>query len=133
MQGTKEKNQVATANHLARENQAARGEEYVASQVNIFETKEGYVLEAEMPGVNKDGLEITLENNEITIVGHRQEERTPGQPLYRERHAADYRRAFELDPAIDGSKISARMEQGVLTLTLPKSEKVKPRKIRVDG
>ena len=60
------------------------------------------------------------------------DESTSGQPLFRERHAADYRRAFELDPAIDGSKISARMEQGVLTLTLPKSEKVKPRKIRVD-
>ena len=125
MQGTKEK-QVATAN------QQPRREEYVAPQVNIFETKDGYVLEAEMPGVNREGLEITLEDNEITIVGHLTTEAGSGQPLFRERHAADYRRAFELDPAIDASKISARMEQGVLTLTLPKSEKVKPRKIRVD-
>ena len=133
MQGTKEKTQVATTNQQARNNQPARREEYVAPEVNIFETKEGYVLEAEMPGVNKDGLEITLENNEITIVGRRQDESASGHPLFRERHAADYRRVFELDPAIDGSKISARMEQGVLTLALPKSEKVKPRKIRVDG
>ena len=44
---------------------------------------------------------------------------------------ADYRRVFELDPAIDSSKISAKMEQGVLTLTLPKSERIKPRKITV--
>jgi len=100
--------------------------------VNIFETKDGYVLEAEMPGVNKQGLEITLENNELTLVGHRDNESFPGEPLFRERRLADYRRVFELDPAIDTGKISAKMDQGVLTLTLPKSEKVKPRKIRVD-
>lgn len=132
MQGTKEKTQVATTNQQPRNNQQPGREEYVAPQVNIFETKDGYVLEAEMPGVTKEGLEITMENNEITIVGHRQNESAPGQPLFRERQAADYRRVFELDPAIDSGKVSARMEQGVLTLTLPKSEKVKPRKIRVD-
>jgi HSP20 family protein len=107
-------------------------QEYVAPEVNIFETKEGYVLEAEMPGVNKEGLEITLEGNEITIVGHRKSEVVPGNPLFRERTVADYRRVFELDPAIDTAKISAKMEQGVLNLTLPKSERVKPRKITVD-
>lgn len=110
---------------------AAR-EEFVSPEVNIFETKDGYVLEAEMPGVNKEGLEITLEGTEITIVGHRQPEPMPGSPLFRESQGWDFRRVFELDPAIDTSKISASMEQGVLTLTLPKSEKVKPRKITVD-
>ena len=50
---------------------------------------------------------------------------------FRERSAADYRRLSELDPAIDTSKISAKMEQGMLTLALPKSERVKPRKITV--
>ena len=124
MQNTKEA-PVTTGNNLRRE-------EYVAPEVNIFETKDGYVLEAEMPGVNKESLEITLEDNEITIVGHRAVETAAGQPLFRERRQADYRRVFELDPAIDASKISARMDQGVLTLTLPKSERVKPRKIRVD-
>ena len=106
--------------------------EYVAPEVNIFETKEGYVLEAEMPGVNKEGLEITLEGNEITIVGHRKNEVAPGNPLFRERALADYRRVFELDPAIDTTRIAAKMEQGVLNLTLPKSEQVKPRKIKID-
>lgn len=106
--------------------------EYVSPEVNIFETGEGYVLEAEMPGVNKEGLEITLEGTEITIVGHRSSpEALPGQPLFRESQPWDYRRVFELDPVIDTAKISARMEQGVLTLTLPKSERVKPRKITV--
>ena len=108
-----------------------RTAELVAPEVNIFETKEGYLLQAEMPGVNKQGLEITLEGNELTIVGHRHLEPMP-QTLFRESRQADFRRVFELDPAIDTTRISARMDQGVLTLTLPKSEKVRPRKITVD-
>lgn len=106
--------------------------EFVSPEVNIFETKDGYVLEAEMPGVSKEGLEITLEGNEITIVGHRHFEQPNGMPLFRESRFADFRRVFELDPAIDASKVSAHMDQGVLTLTLPKSERVKPRRIMVD-
>jgi len=112
-------------------NRATR-QEFVVPEVNIFETKDGYVLEAEMPGVNKSGLEITLEGNEITIVGRRHTETLPGNALFRESQSYDYRRVFELDPAIDTTKVSAKMDQGVLTLTLPKSEKVKPRKIKVD-
>jgi HSP20 family protein len=100
--------------------------------VNIVETRDGYVLEAEMPGVSKEGLEITLEGNEITIVGHRNNEVVSGTPLFRERALADYRRVFELDPAIDTARIAAKMDQGVLSLTLPKSERVKPRRIAVD-
>jgi HSP20 family protein len=107
-------------------------EEYVAPEVNIFETQDGYVLEAEMPGVNKDGLEITLEGNEVTIIGRRNQETVNGEAIFRERPTADYRRVFELDPAIDTSKVLAKMDQGILTLTLPKSERVKPRKITVD-
>jgi HSP20 family protein len=106
--------------------------EYVVPEVNIFETKDGYVLEAEMAGVSREGLEISLDNNEITLVGHRTEDRTSGDTLFQECRRADYRRVFELDPAIDTAKISAKMDQGVLTLTLPKSERVKPRKITVD-
>ena len=123
MKATLEKE--TTNNHAVRE-------EYVAPNVNIFETKEGYVMQAEMPGVGKDGLEITLEGNEITITGRRSPETVAGETLFRERDDSDFRRVFELDPAIDTAKISAKIEQGVLTVTLPKSEKVKPRKIAVD-
>jgi HSP20 family protein len=109
-------------------------QEYISPEVNIFETKDGYVLEAEMPGVNKQGLEVTLEGPEMTIVGRRSAVPFEGTPLFREsRHEeVSYRRVFELDPAIDTSKISARVDQGILTLTLPKSESVKPRKIAVE-
>jgi HSP20 family protein len=105
--------------------------EFVVPVVNIFETRDGYTLEAELPGVNKDSLEITLEGNEITILGRRRLEPIKGEQLFRECSGADYRRVFELDPAIDTGKISAKMEQGMLTLALPKSERVKPRKITV--
>jgi len=85
-----------------------------------------------MPGVTKEGLEITLEDNDITITGHRATQPLAGQALFHESQEADYQRVFELDPAIDTTKVSARIEQGVLTLTLPKSERVKPRKITVN-
>jgi HSP20 family protein len=107
-------------------------QEFVTPEVNIFETKDGYLLEAEMPGVGKEGLEITLEGNEITILGHRKTDTAAGELLFRERRLSDYRRVFELDPVIDTTKVSAKMDQGVLTLTLPKSERVKPRKITVE-
>jgi len=109
----------------------AQTETFVAPDVNIFETQDGYLLEAEMPGVNKEGLEITVAGNEITIVGRRASEPAGGEALFRERSTVDYRRVFELDPAVDTGKINAKMNQGVLFLTLPKSEEVKPRRIAV--
>jgi len=106
---------------------------FVSPRVNITETKDGYLLEAEMPGVNKEGLEISLEGNELTLVGRRAYESTDLQLVYRESNNRDYRRSFVLDPTIDTGKIEARMENGVLKLHLPKAEQVKPRKISVTG
>jgi HSP20 family protein len=114
-----------------RNNERARAAEFVSPVVNIYEEKDGYLLEAEMPGVGKDGLEITLEGSELTITGLRHAENASGEPLFRERSPVDYQRTFELDPAIDTARINAKMNQGLLTLTLPKSEQVKPRKIAV--
>jgi len=105
---------------------------YLYPQVNITETKDAYHLEADMPGVGKDGLEVLLEGNELTLIGHRREVFTKADAVYRESSAKDYKRAFVLDPVIDTSRIVARMENGVLTLDLPKTEKVKPRKIQVN-
>jgi HSP20 family protein len=104
---------------------------YAAPDVNIYETEQSFVLQAEMPGVMKDGLEVTLEGNALTFIGRRSDEPIRGTPLYRESRPLNYRRVFELDPSIDTSKISAEMKQGVLTLTLPKAERVKPRKIEI--
>jgi HSP20 family protein len=104
---------------------------YLTPRVNIHEHKDAYVLHAEMPGVAKDGLEVLLEDNELTIVGRRKVIEQPGTYVHQEAAARDYRRVFALDPVIDASRITARMDQGLLTLELPKAEKVKPRKIQV--
>ena len=104
---------------------------YLTPLANILETTDGYVLEAEMPGVSREGLEITVENGELTIHGKRLPVEKKGEELYRESRASDYRRSFELDHSIDAGKISAKIEQGVLRLHLPKAESVKPRKISV--
>jgi HSP20 family protein len=104
---------------------------FVTPVANILETTDGYLLEAEMPGVAKDGIEVTVENGELVILGRRADKNLPGTALYRESRPVDYRRVFDLDPSIDTGKITAKMEQGILTLTLPKAEEVKPRRITV--
>ncbi len=89
------------------------------------------MLELEMPGVPKEGLEITIENNELTIIGRRSDPEPAGELVYRETRPLNFRRVFDLDPSIDTTKISAKIDKGVVTLTLPKAERVKPRKITV--
>jgi HSP20 family protein len=126
---------IANANNRAAQTNNASANErgYLVPQVNIVETKDSFILQAEMPGVSKEGLEALLEGNELTIVGRRQTGVSGAEPVYRESSPRDFRRDFVLDPAIDTSKLSATIEQGVLTLTLPKTEKVKPRRIQVTG
>ena len=125
---------VKVEDRAARTNTAsANATGSVVPQVNIVETKDSFLLEAEMPGVSKEGLQVLLEGNELTIVGRRQTGVPGATPLYRESSPRDFRREFVLDPSIDTSKLTATIEQGLLTLTLPKTEKVKPRKIQVTG
>jgi len=124
------------SNNLVRENNrrtASRreGEKFITPPTSVSETTDGYLLELEMPGVSKDGLEISIENNELSIIGRRSNPAIDGTLVHRESWAQDYRRSFEIDPSIDSGKIAARMNQGVVTLTLPKAEEVKPRKITV--
>lgn len=121
------------SNNTAVENKKPAPVNYVIPRVDIVEDKDAYRLQAEMPGVDKKGLEVLLDNNELTILGRRSAPKLQADYLYRESKSADYRRVFELDPAIDAEKIDAKMEQGVLTLVLPKSERVKPRKVEVTG
>jgi HSP20 family protein len=121
-------------NTLVRENQNTeqrQREQFVASRASVTETREGYTLEIEMPGVDKDGLEISVENNELVIIGRRSLPTVDGALLHRESRPENFRRTFELDPSIDTGKISAKIEQGIVRLTLPKAEHVKPRKISV--
>ncbi|HEY6111798.1 MAG TPA: Hsp20/alpha crystallin family protein [Chthoniobacterales bacterium] len=114
-----------------RETEARQGEQSIAPMASVIEENDGYTLWVEMPGVNKEGLELSIENNELTIVGRRSLPAIDGTLIHRESRSENFRRVFELDPSIDANKISAKMEQGILIVTLPKTEHVKPRKIAV--
>jgi len=123
-------------NNLVRENNGTatnrrESERFSTPAASVSETADGYTLELEMPGVSKEGLEISVENNELSIVGRRSTPAVEGTLIHRESRSHNYRRSFEIDPSIDSGKIAARMSQGVVTLTLPKAEEVKPRKIAV--
>jgi HSP20 family protein len=121
-------------NTLVRENRdgdRAQAEQFVAPSASVIEGAEGYTLQVEMPGVNKQGLEVLVENNELTIVGRRSLPTVEGTLIHVELRPENYQRRFELDPSINAGKISAKIDQGLVTLTLPKAEHVKPRKIAV--
>ena len=121
-------------NTLVRENREGlqnRNEQFVMPPASVTENGDSYLLEVEMPGVNKEGLDISVENNELTITGRRSLPQIDGSCIHSESRSENFRRAFELDPSIDTSKIGAKIEQGILRLTLPKAEQVKPRKITV--
>ena len=121
-------------NTLTRENRdadRAQVDQFIAPPASVIEAGEGYTLELEMPGVTKDRLDISVENNELTVVGQRSLPTVQGTLIHHESRPNNFRRTFELDPSIDADKISAKIDQGLVTLTLPKAEHVKPRKITV--
>jgi len=120
-----------TLTRETRESDRSQAEQFITPPASLTEIADGYMLEIEMPGVKKDGLDISVENNELTIVGRRSLPALEGMLIHRESRPENFRRVFELDPSIDGNKISAKIDQGLVTLTMPKAEHVKPRKITV--
>ena len=120
-----------TLTRETRESDPSQAEQFVTPPASVREIGDGYTLEIEMPGVKKDGLEISVENNELTIIGRRSRPAVEGTLIHRESRPENFRRMFEIDPSIDADKISAKIDQGLATLILPKAEHVKPRKIIV--
>jgi HSP20 family protein len=99
---------------------------------DIFETPEALTVVLEMPGVDRDSIEATVENDVVTIQGRIDFTNYEGmQPIYTEYNVGHYARSFEVSNKIDQSKISALMKDGVVTIVLPKAEQTKPRKIQV--
>jgi len=111
------------------ESAAATGKYITTPPVDIFEDKDGYKLIADMPGVSKENLDISVENSELTISGAVSDDQKDAE--YSEFTLGSYKRKFVLNEEIDSTGINASMENGVLTLTLPKRESVKPRKIEI--
>ena len=99
----------------------------------IKETPEAFGVTVYLPGVAKDGLEITAEETQIRIVGRRGWKQPEGwTALHRETADIPYELVLDHDNAVDGDKIAAELRDGVLRLALPKHDAVKPRKIAVN-
>src|SRR5690606_7809254 len=88
-------------------------------------------VEAELPGFKRDEISVTMEQGVLTIDAERKVEEKKGHPQLNERRWTRVTRSFRLGQAVDEGKVDAKLEDGVLTLTLPKREEVKPRRIEV--
>ena len=100
--------------------------------VNIWEDENGFYVEAELPGLSMDDLEIYIhDGDELSIKGERKLPEVDGTWRRRERGHGEFSRTFKLSDVVDVAKVEAELNNGVLKITLPKSEAVKPRKIEV--
>jgi HSP20 family molecular chaperone IbpA len=99
---------------------------------DIYETPNELKVVLEMPGIEKNNVEINIEDGILRVQGQLDLSNYGGlQPLYTEYNVGHYARSFDLSSKIDQSKIAAEMKNGVLSLTLPKVEEAKPRTIQV--
>lgn len=101
--------------------------------VDIREEKNKFIILADLPGVDKNDVNISMENNILTIKGHRFDENKDEKNNYFcvERMKGNFYRRFTLPDTIDGSKIEAKIQKGVLEITIPKKEAAQPRLIKI--
>ena len=104
-----------------------------APAVDVREDANNYFVEAELPGMNKEDISLELENNVLSIRGERKFERKDeGENFhFMERSYGSFYRSFSLPKNVDGEQIGAEYKDGVLTVTLPKKEEVKPKKVEI--
>ena len=99
---------------------------------DIFETEQSLTLVLEMPGVDSENVDVTIEDNVLTVEGRIDFSKYAElQPVYTEYNIGNYARSFRIASQVDQGKISAEVKDGVMTLSLPKAESAKPRKIKV--
>lgn len=120
-----------TPEATTRSESTRESERYVAPPVDIYETDEGLVLLADLPGVAPDQLKVDVKEDILTIEAHPSAE-LQGTPVVREFELCGFFRQFQLNERIDVNRITAKLKHGVLTLTLPKAEEARPKKIKVE-
>lgn len=102
--------------------------------VDVEETPEEFIIKAEMPGFDEKNVKITVDKHVLHITGtaeEKEEEKDGGKYLIRERRHESFERSFSLPDGLDESAISAKFENGILSVTLPKTPEEKPRQIEV--
>lgn len=111
------------------------GERLAPYCVDVREDADHFYVEAELPGFKKEDIDITLENQQLTISAERKEDQKQqgkkGELLHHERRFTRFLRSFTLPPTVDEQTVNAKLADGVLTITLNKREETKPRKISV--
>ena len=102
--------------------------------VDIYEEEDKFVIKAEVPDVDKKDIEITIEDNVLTIKGEKKFEREEKKENYlrAERYYGAFRRSFTLPATVDKENVKASLDKGVLTIEIPKKEETKPKKIEID-
>jgi HSP20 family molecular chaperone IbpA len=110
-------------------------ERTVFPPVNIYQKGDSFHLSLEMPSVDKESLDISLEGEQLSVRGRKRRDDLDKKytALLQEREPVEYVRTFQITYEIDREKISAAYEDGILTLTLPISPKVQPKKIEIKG
>lgn len=117
---------------LARRNGAPEDESFITPAYDLKEAGDAYGLEILVPGVAKDAVELHVDQGELIVTARRRWKAPEGwTEVFRETADADYRLRVDLNESINVDKINAELEQGILRVTLPKSEALKPRKIDV--
>jgi len=105
-----------------------------APAINILGTENELIIEAEVPGLTLDDIEIVLNADELTIRGERRSTTTENRTMLRqERPSGSFERSFTLPAEIDSEHAAASLEHGVLTISLPKSKASRPRRIEISG
>jgi len=108
-------------------------ENYWPVALDVIEEKDQYVLKADLPGIKKEDIKVSLEDNVLTIAAERKSEaEAQDKQIHRiERTFGRYQRSLNLGAKVDAEKIRANYKDGVLELTVPKAEEVKPKSIEV--
>ncbi len=112
-----------------------RGQQNLSMPLDVAETKDAYLVEAVLPGLKPEDLDITIQDNVLTITGEiRQEQRGGEKANYHrvERRYGRVARSVSLPSQVDSDKVQATLSNGILRLEIPKAESVKPRKITVN-
>ena len=102
--------------------------------LDVFDDKDNLVVKVELPGLNKDAINISLDKGVLTISGERKQERESqeGESFRSERSFGKFQRSVTLPAPVDGTKVSASYKDGVLTVDLPKAEEAKPKQIAIN-
>jgi HSP20 family protein len=105
---------------------------YVRPDFDVFRADDNFIAEVYLPGVTKENVNVSVEEDVLEVTGHREQQVPEGwRPVRRELPQADFRLRLTLHRDIDREKIHAELKDGVLRLTLPRAESVKPRQIQI--